>query len=47
VAIENVKQSMDGIRKEGPILDEMIFRKSIGLAGAMYDIQSGKVNFNL
>ncbi len=47
VALENVKQSMDGIRRESPILEEMISRKSIGLSGAMYDIQSGKVDFIL
>jgi carbonic anhydrase len=47
VAQENVRQSMEGIRKESPILDEMINQGSIGLFGAMYDIQTGKVDFDL
>ncbi len=47
VALENVKLTMDGIRKESPILDEMIANESIALYGAMYDIQSGKVDFDL
>ena len=47
VARENVKQSMEGIRKESPILNEMISHEKIGLYGAMYDVQSGKVEFIL
>lgn len=47
VARENVKQSMEGIRQESPILNEMISQEKIGLYGAMYDVQSGKVEFIL
>ena len=45
VAHMNVKLTMEAIRKQSPILDEMISRGELGLAGAMYDVKTGEVTF--
>jgi carbonic anhydrase len=45
VAEENVKLSMERIRKESPILADMEKKGQILIKGAMYDVSSGKVNF--
>jgi carbonic anhydrase len=45
VAEENVKLSMERIRKESPILADMEKKGQILIKGAMYDVSSGRVNF--
>ncbi len=41
----NVMLTMANIRKTSPVLKEMEERSEIGIAGALYDIESGKVEF--
>lgn len=45
VAIQNVKVSIDRIRKESPILAEQERFEEIEIVGALYDVSSGKVEF--
>ena len=45
VAEENVHQSIITIRKESPILREMEEKGEIVIAGGMYDIATGQVDF--
>jgi carbonic anhydrase len=45
VAEANVRQSMKEIREKSPVLREMIQSGQVGLAGAMYDVRTGKVTF--
>jgi carbonic anhydrase len=45
VAEENVRLSMERIRKESPVLAEMEQKGEILIRGAMYDVASGRVNF--
>ena len=45
VADENVHESIRQIRKQSPILDELIKSGEIGIVGAMYDVESGRVEF--
>lgn len=45
VADENVHESMRQILYKSPILKELIDSGEIGIVGAMYDIESGKVGF--
>jgi carbonic anhydrase len=45
VSRNNVLLTMENIRKQSPVLDEMIKNHEIGLAGAMYDVESGAVEF--
>lgn len=45
VSHENVRLSIERIRKESPILAEMENDNEIEIVGAMYDVSSGKVNF--
>ena len=45
VAEANVRLSMKEIRQKSPLLDEMIKAGTVGLVGAMYDIETGKVTF--
>lgn len=45
VAIQNVKVSIDRIRKESPILHELESSGQIEVVGAVYDVCSGKVDF--
>jgi carbonic anhydrase len=45
VAKENVRHSMKEIREQSPVLREMLDSGKLGLAGAMYDIETGKVAF--
>lgn len=47
VAQENVSLSMENILSESLILKEMIESGELKMAGAMYDIESGVVNFDL
>ena len=43
VAVENVKMTIENIRKMSPILNEMEKNNEIMIAGAMYDVSSGAV----
>jgi len=41
----NVKLTIDRIRRESPIINELEEEKKIKIIGAMYDVETGKVNF--
>ncbi|MDC6350860.1 carbonic anhydrase family protein [Zeaxanthinibacter sp. PT1] len=45
VAEKNVELTIQNIRKNSPVLKEMEENGEIVIKGAMYDIESGKVNF--
>ncbi|MGA9270071.1 MAG: carbonic anhydrase family protein [Lutimonas sp.] len=45
VAVKNVENSIEQIRKESPILKEMEDNGEIVIAGAIYDVASGAVEF--
>ncbi len=45
VSAQNVNDQLDIIRRPGTILDDMINKQEIGLIGAMYDVETGKVHF--
>ncbi|MBK9175153.1 MAG: carbonic anhydrase [Flavobacteriales bacterium] len=45
VAGRNVELAMEQITQRSPILKEMLDAKSIGIAGGMYNVQSGVVEF--
>jgi carbonic anhydrase len=45
VAVQNVKDSIERIRKESPILSEMEAEGEIEIVGAMYDVSNGQVEF--
>jgi carbonic anhydrase len=45
VAEANVKLTIDAIRKQSPVLNEMEENGEIEIAGAMYDVKTGSVNF--
>ncbi len=45
VAANNVKLAADNIRKQSPILNEMIEAGQIGLAMGMYNVETGEVTF--
>lgn len=45
VAVSNVKNTMENIRKNSPILKEMEEKGEIKIVGAVYDMDNGKVEF--
>ena len=45
VAERNVQLVVERIRKESPVLQTMVEKREIGIVGAMYDIETGKVTF--
>jgi carbonic anhydrase len=45
VAVQNVKLSIERIRKESPILSEMEREGQIEIVGALYDVSTGFVEF--
>lgn len=45
VAELNVRHVMDEIHAKSPVLEEMISNKEIAIIGAMYDVETGKVDF--
>ncbi|MBI3133887.1 MAG: bifunctional SulP family inorganic anion transporter/carbonic anhydrase [Bacteroidetes bacterium] len=45
VAAENVHESIRAIRVQSPILQELITSGEVGIVGAMYDVESGRVEF--
>ena len=47
VAMMNVRMVIEDIRKQSPILKEMEHNKEIMIVGAMYDIATGNVNFDI
>ncbi|HDO27383.1 MAG TPA: carbonic anhydrase [Bacteroidetes bacterium] len=45
VAEMNVRLVLDQIKQRSPLLNEMLVNGEIDIAGAMYDIENGKVSF--
>lgn len=45
VAKENVLLAMDVVKKDSPILKDMLDNGEIMMVGAMYDLETGKVTF--
>ena len=45
VAVANVKLTIDKLKKDSPVLNEMIQNGDIDVVGAMYDVKSGEVKF--
>ncbi|MGK7389802.1 MAG: carbonic anhydrase family protein [Candidatus Cyclobacteriaceae bacterium M2_1C_046] len=45
VADNNVKLTIENIKKNSPVLKEMLDNNEITIVGGMYDVSSGKVNF--
>ncbi len=45
VAEANVRLAMKAIHAKSPVLDEMLKAGTVGLVGAMYDVETGKVTF--
>ncbi len=45
VAVQNVRQTVDDIRKKSPILQKMESDGQISIVGAMYDMNTGRVEF--
>ena len=45
VARVNVLHAMEKIRKESPVLNEMLENGEIGIVGAMYNVSTGAVDF--
>lgn len=45
VADKNVELTIQQIRKDSPVLKEMLDNGEIGVVGAMYDVESGQVKF--
>jgi carbonic anhydrase len=45
VAVENVRLALEQIRQGSPYLAERIQTGSVGLVGALYDVNTGAVAF--
>lgn len=45
VAELNVRHVLDEIHAKSPVLEEMIKSKEVAIIGAMYDVETGKVDF--
>lgn len=45
VAVQNVHLTIARLKKDSPVLNEMIENGEINVVGAMYDVASGKVSF--
>ncbi|HMS34347.1 MAG TPA: carbonic anhydrase family protein [Ignavibacteria bacterium] len=45
VSVNNVKLTVEGIRRRSPILSEMETQKKIKIIGGMYDVETGIVKF--
>jgi carbonic anhydrase len=45
VAEKNVELTIEAIRQQSPVLNEMLENGEIQIAGGMYDIETGAVNF--
>ena len=46
VADKNVEMAIEQIKKQSPVLNEMLDNGEIGIAGAMYSVETGAVTFN-
>lgn len=44
VAVENVVRTIQNIKSQSPVLNEMLENGEIDIVGAMYDVKSGKVS---
>ena len=47
VALKNIELTIKEIRLKSPILKELEDNGKIKIVGALYDVSTGKVNFNL
>jgi carbonic anhydrase len=45
VALKNVELTIQDIRQQSPVLEEMLAKHEIDIVGAMYDVSTGKVDF--
>jgi len=45
VAEENVKRTIENVKSQSPVLNEMLSNGEIDIVGAMYDVKDGKVHF--
>jgi len=45
VALKNVELTIEQIKKQSPVLNEMLEKKEINIAGAMYKVETGEVEF--
>lgn len=45
VAEKNVELTIEAIQQQSPVLKEMLEKGEIGIAGGMYDVETGKVTF--
>ena len=45
VADKNVELTIEAIKKQSPVLNEMLENGEIAIVGAMYDVETGKVSF--
>jgi carbonic anhydrase len=45
VADKNVELTIEAIKKQSPVLNEMLESGEIAIVGAMYDVETGVVNF--
>ena len=41
----NVRLTIEAMRKQSPILDELVSKGDVVLAGGVYDVKSGVVSF--
>ena len=46
VASTNVAITIENIKKQSPVLKEMLDKKEIGIVGGMYDVETGEVKFS-
>ncbi|MCO6500974.1 MAG: carbonic anhydrase [Vicingus serpentipes] len=46
VASTNVEMTIENIKKQSPVLKEMLDNKEIGIVGGMYNVDSGEVIFS-
>jgi len=47
VATKNVELTIEQIKKESVVLNELFAQGDIDIVGAMYDVKTGKVNFDI
>ena len=45
VSNSNVELTIANIKQQSPLLNEMLENGDIGIVGAMYNVETGKVNF--
>jgi carbonic anhydrase len=45
VAVENIRLTIDRIRKRSPILKEMEAKSELEIVGALYDMKTGRIEF--